>query len=628
MKDLMWALALAGLVVGIGRFAFGLGASTNMLDALPWGLWKIFNMVAGAALATSGFVVACIIYIFKMEKYKPVGRLAVLVGFLGYGSSLAALIFDIGLPHRGWHPLFMWNPHSFLFEVFWCVSCYWGVTALELIPIVSERFPFPKFTHFMHEVMLPFVVLGITLSTMHHSSLGSLFLASPTRLHPLWHTMWIPPEFFISAMGAGMSVIILLYLLCSWLYGFKRNMSVLNGLAKGSGAILAIYLVVKVADFTVNHKWNYVFGADLTWEGRLFWVEILLQAIVPVAIFMSPRMRGNVLGLCVGAGSAFVGLLLHRLNTGIIGYFSNADQIYVPNLSEFILSFGVLSTAGLLFFFLVERFYILKEPEDVHGEGAPHGAKIKLWTWKEAISLIKSPDAVKVSFISVIVIPLAILGLKDESTGPFKPPPQPVSAPIALDELRTLLKIDGNKNGDFVLFPHLKHQEEYGGEESCVKCHHLDWPNDHNSACRMCHQDMEAPTDYFDHEAHQERHGGEEGCAECHDTSRPHGEDNAKACIECHQENMRGLEAYSVRGFDHVAMGYKQAMHGKCLTCHRLREELKEDQDPADPDSIGNCQCCHKPEGTAMEPLIEKYLKTEESADTVDGTDMEGAADQ
>ena len=156
----MWALAIAGAVVGFGRFAFGLGASTNMLDSLPWGWWKIFNMVAGAALATSGFVIAAVIYILRLKRYYPVARLSVLIGFLGYGSSLFSLLFDIGLPHRGWHPFFMWNPHSFLFEVFWCVSIYWGVTALELLPILSERFPFPKVTHFLHEIMLPFVVLG------------------------------------------------------------------------------------------------------------------------------------------------------------------------------------------------------------------------------------------------------------------------------------------------------------------------------------------------------------------------------------------------------------------------------------------------------------------------------------
>ena len=587
IKDVLWVLAAAGLVVGIGRFVFGLGASTNMLDTLPWGLWKIFNMVAGAALATSGFVVACIIYILRLEKYRSVARLSVLIGFLGYGASLTALIFDIGLPHRGWHPLLIWNPHSFLFEVFWCVSCYWSITALELVPIVTERFPLKKFTHWWHETLLPFVVLGITLSTMHHSSLGSLFLTSPTRLHPLWFTTWIPPEFFISAMGAGLSVIVLISLMVCGLYGRKPNLDVLGRLAKGSLLFLGLFLVLRVIDLSVHHKWNFVFGPDFTWESTLFLVEFGLQAILPVLLLAIPAVRRSVTGLAVATGSAAIGLIMHRIDTGIVGYFRSAGQTYVPNLSEFVLSFGVLAAAGLLFFFLIERFYVLDEPADEHGHGPKDGPKLKLWTRKEALSLITSPDAVRWAFLFVLVIPISVLAFSDQATGPFRPIAQTASASTALDPMRTVLRIDGNGTAEFANFPHLAHQKHYGDDASCIKCHHLNLPGDHNTACYRCHRDMEVATELFDHIAHQERHGGEGSCAECHDPEHP-GRENAKACIACHEDNMVGLKAHTLEGFDHRAIGYKQAMHGVCITCHRLNEK-----DPAKADSLGNCQFCH-----------------------------------
>lgn len=569
IKDLMWVLAIAALVVGVGRFAFGLGAATNMLDALPWGLWKIFNMVAGAALATSGFMIAAVIYIFKLEKYRPVARLSVLVGFLGYGASLTALIFDIGLPHRGWHPFFIWNPHSFLFEVFWCVSCYWGVTALEVLPIVTERFRLKQFTHFIHENMLPFVVLGITLSTMHHSSLGSLFMTSPTRLHPLWFTMWLPPEYFVSAMGAGLSFIVLLSLLCSRLYGRERNMPVLTGLAKGSAALLLLYLVIKVVDFTVFHKWNFVFGPDFTWESVLFLVEISLQVLVPVALIATPRFRNSAIGLILATSSAFLGLLMHRIDTGIIGYFRSSDAVYIPNLSEFVLGLGVLSAAGIVFFFLVERFLIFDAPDEhaEHGEGD----LAKPWTREEALSILKSPATFRVSFITILIIPITILCLHDEATGPFQPTAAPVTAPIGLDAMRTELLIDGNRTNESVIFPHDKHKEELGGDDSCVKCHHLSLPGDNNSSCVLCHRDMEVGTDIFSQERHRDREGSEDG-----------------DCLKCHKENMPGLETSVLKGFSHVARGYKEAMHGLCITCHRLKEK-----DPADPLGMGNCRKCH-----------------------------------
>jgi hypothetical protein len=61
IKDGLWALALAGLVAGIFRLWFGLGATTNLSDQVPWGLWKILNMVAGVAISTSGFTVGFLV---------------------------------------------------------------------------------------------------------------------------------------------------------------------------------------------------------------------------------------------------------------------------------------------------------------------------------------------------------------------------------------------------------------------------------------------------------------------------------------------------------------------------------------------------------------------------------------
>jgi Ni/Fe-hydrogenase subunit HybB-like protein len=579
IKDVLWALAIAGMVAGVGRFAFGLGAATNMSDALPWGWWKIFNMVAGAALATSGFVVASIIYIFQMEKYRSVARVSVLVGFLGYGSSLFALIFDIGLPHRGWHPFFMWNPHSFLFEVFWCVSMYWGITALELLPIVTERFPLKKITHWMHARMLPFVVLGITLSTMHHSSLGSLFMASPTRLHPLWHSLWIPPEFFVSAMGAGLATIVLLMLVTGRLYGRPNDPNVLGGLG------------------------GFVFGPDLTWESRVFQVEFVLQAILPVGLLVWSRVRRSVTGLAIACTSAFLGLAMHRIDTGIVGYFRSSNATYVPNVSEYVISFGVLSIAGLVFFFLLERFHVIDDAGRF-GDAPGHEPPEDVWTREEGREVVTA-FGWRLVRIAVLFIPITWVALKTQATSAFEPILQPVNpAVIATDELRTQFVLDANRNGMVAAFDHKKHQEDFlkvyeyaTVEETCIKCHHLSYPADNNTSCRRCHLDMEIATPMFQFALHEERFETEFEteedrreflAADLSDRREAYG-----ACVKCHGENMVGLVSYEKKGFDHRAPGYKDAMHGSCLECHRLREQEKK-EDPASPTSRGNCLFCHR----------------------------------
>lgn len=605
VKDLLWIIMIAGFTVGVGRFINGLGAATNMTDALPWGFWKVFNMVAGAALATSGFVVAAIIYIFQLDKYRPVARFAILIGFLGYGSSLLALLFDIGLPHRGWHPFFMWNPHSFLFEVFWCVSIYWAVTAFELLPLITERFPFPKVTHFIHEVMLPVVILGITLSTMHHSSLGSLFMASPTRLHPLWYSLWIPPEFFISAMGAGLSVIVLLQIIFSWFYRQALKMDVLTGLIKGSAGFLLLYAIIKIADFTVNDKWGFVFGPELTWESYLFWVEIILQVIIPLIIFLAPPLRQRAGWLLLGTSSALAGIVLHRLNTGIIGYFRSAGEIYIPNLGELLLGFGIISGAALLFFFLVERFYIFREPAGHgHEDGLEAGEPLQLWTPSEARAYFLGSRLKKVVATAVIVIPATWILFQNQATGPFKPLLQPVSMEIIrLDPVRDvppkvyrILKLDGNLNGEAVEFPHEKHKQALAEEvdsseqETCIKCHHLNIPSEFASNCRDCHRDMMTDMAIFSMETHETRFATGEDMRIFQELDLSNRQQNFKACNECHSSNMRGLAEYKVRGFSHRAPGYQHAMHGRCMTCHRQRG-----QDAlADPEGEGNCLFCHK----------------------------------
>ena len=627
LKDLMWVLLISGTVIGVGRFAYGLAASTNMMDTLPWGWWKIFNMVAGAAVATSGFVIAAVIYVFRLERYRAVARLSVLIGFLGYGASLTALIFDIGLPHRGWHPFLMWNPHSFLFEVFWCVSIYWGVTALELLPILSERFPFPKVTHFLHEIMLPFVVLGVTLSTMHHSSLGSLFLASPTRLHPLWHSLWIPPEFMISAMGAGVATMILVILALSWFFRWNRLDALLPRLAVVSAVFLGIYLVIKGIDFSMHGKWNFVFGSDLTWESKVFWAEMILQVLLPLVIFALPLRRSRF-WLWIGSASAFIGLIMHRLNTGIVGYFTTSDAVYIPNLSEFTLSFGVISGAGLLFFFLIEKFPVLvgtgfgaPEEEAVHeygvepGHSDEHGHENKpagfYWTWPEFKALLTGEGAQRVALIVLLTVPLTWAGLREQATGKFKPIEQPVSPAVAsLDPMRNTLVLDANRNGNEVIFPHEKHKvvfvEQFSLEKdaTCAKCHHLAMPKDNNTVCRACHTDMEIPVAIFDAARHEERFENEEQRTKFEALNLESREQNFEACMICHEKTMPGLTDYQRRGFSHQAPGFVQAMHGNCMTCHRLVEK-----DPTDAFSLGNCIGCHRwqplPEGTAVAEVTE-----------------------
>lgn len=179
------ALWAAGIGMTIARFFFGLGYMTNLSDATPWGIWIGFDVVSGVALAAGGFVIAGTVHVFNVKRFEPIARPAVLTALLGYVLVIVGLLFDLGRWYNVWHPMFMWNLHSPLLEVAWCVMLYTTVLALEFSPVIFEKFNLQWPLKIVHALTIPLVILGMVLSTLHQSSLGSLFLIFPEKINPL-----------------------------------------------------------------------------------------------------------------------------------------------------------------------------------------------------------------------------------------------------------------------------------------------------------------------------------------------------------------------------------------------------------------------------------------------------------
>jgi Ni/Fe-hydrogenase subunit HybB-like protein len=208
IKLALWLITGFAAAVGLLRFIFGLGVTTNLNDTTPWGFWINFDVMGGVALAAGGFVITAIFYIMKREEFHALVKPAVLTAFLGYIAVVFGLLFDLGLPWNIWHMLIYWNPHSPLFEVGWCVMLYLTVLLLEFSPVPLEKFSrYAKIRKFLMKFRFVFVLLGIMLSTLHQSSLGSLFLIMPFRSDPLWYSHILPLQFFISAIALGLMMV-------------------------------------------------------------------------------------------------------------------------------------------------------------------------------------------------------------------------------------------------------------------------------------------------------------------------------------------------------------------------------------------------------------------------------------
>ena len=199
---------IAGIWATVVRFSQGLGAATNLSDEFPWGIWIGFDLLVGVALAAGGFTITATVHIFNLERFRPITRSTVLTAFMGYLLVILALLFDLGRPDHIWHPLIMWNTHSALFEVAWCVMLYTAVLALEFSPMLLERLKLAKPARIIRGFSVPLVLIGVLLSTLHQSSLGTLFVIVPEKMFGLWYTPMLPILFFMSAIAAGLAMVI------------------------------------------------------------------------------------------------------------------------------------------------------------------------------------------------------------------------------------------------------------------------------------------------------------------------------------------------------------------------------------------------------------------------------------
>jgi Ni/Fe-hydrogenase subunit HybB-like protein len=601
IKDVLWFFVFVGLLSIVFRLWSGLGATTNLSDAAPWGLWKILNMVAGVALSTGGFTVGFLVYGLKLERFRPLVKPAILIAFLGYGSSVFALTLDIGLPHRIWHPLVMWNEHSFLFEVAWCVMLYFTVTIIELSPTFLERMGLARLAGFLHRIAFGVVVTGIALSSLHHSSLGSLFLVTPQRLHPLWYTSLLPIHFILSAMGAGIMVVVLARILFARWFEHRpiaagdRTFPMLQSLASIGAAVLTGYLAIRIVDLMASGAWRHLVAG--TWESWLYAIELLASAVIPVAFVAIPSTRRSPPALAFASTSAAFGLVLNRLDVGIFGYFSDAKTAYLPSLNEWALSLGVLAAAGLVFFHVVENYAIFdddwKRRRIARREFMPNFDRASR-VWLRALG----GELNRASLAAVFAIPVAWVLLYPAASSTDRLTPSPATAPIALDAERAVLRIDGNRGGMATVFPHREHQDRLGRKDSCVHCHHLSLPGDHSTPCSRCHRDMERASFLFRHEAHFSAVAASEGltgwirsnhsCGECHEPADARGPDTAKPCLDCHRKDMAPTrDIVAPLGMAHAA-GYREAMHGTCRACHQ------KERDRAERPDLAECATCHQ----------------------------------
>lgn len=359
----MLAFMLGGFISLVVRFSGGIGAVANMDNATPWGLWIAVDVASGVALAAGGFTTAFLAHIMGKHYYESITRPALLTAALGYTFVAFGVFVDIGRSWAIWKPIFFQNHTSALFEVAMCVMIYLAVLWIEFLPIITERFKH-KFKILatlekgLDKTTWLFIILGVVLSCMHQSSLGTLMVIAPTKVHPLWYTPMLPLLFLVSAIAVGYPMVILETTIATSSLRLESEMKVLEPLSRIVAYLLGIYLLLKIGDLIYRDAYIYLFsGSGQSW---FFLVEMVFGVLLPWLMLLSSRIRSSRKGLFTIASMIVGGVLLNRINVFIVSFSPPFEQVpYYPTLAEILITSGCIAAIMFLYRLFVTYLPVL-----------------------------------------------------------------------------------------------------------------------------------------------------------------------------------------------------------------------------------------------------------------------------
>jgi Ni/Fe-hydrogenase subunit HybB-like protein len=364
------ALTVVGVVLGIYRLAVGLGPTTNLSDHYPWGLWiglDVFLIPAAGA----AFTVSAVSHFFGREDYHKILRPAVLTGFLGYVTVVALLILDLGRWHQSYNilvPLYI-NLHSFLEEVALSVTLYTMVLMLEIAPTFLEKWKLDIPIRFIEDGIIIIAGVGVLISTIHQSSIGSMFVILEHKLHPLWWTPILPLLFLTQALFGGLGTAAIVVKLTQERLGMRVNRELLAAMGKLIRVLLAFYLVCKVGDWLLAGELGLLFTSGF--YSLLAWGELILGVGLPLVILFS-KLGSRPDGVFWSGVWIVIGLCIQRLTTSFIAFETPAWATYVPHWIEVLSSVGIAAGAVLAYVIIARVFNLFPEHKHSHQKSGTH----------------------------------------------------------------------------------------------------------------------------------------------------------------------------------------------------------------------------------------------------------------
>jgi len=358
-------IILAGLPFLAMRYIYGLGTITHASNDQPWSLFLGWGLFAGVPLASTGFLIASVVYLFGMKQYYPLLRPAVLTGFIGYFFAVVFLLVDLGIPWRLPYPLFVsFGTGSVMFLVAWHVALYLSTQFVEFCPAVFEWLGAERFRRWALNVTIGATIFGVILSTLHQSALGALYLLAPTKLHPLWFSTYLPLLFFVSSIFAGLSMVIVESTLVRRFLPdrmdakFSAGLDRLTlGLGKGAAVVLLTYFGMKCVALAHGHHWDLLRSTYGVW----FVIEMLGFVLLPCFLYLHGVRNANPTLVRWAALCTIIGVIANRLTVSMFAFNWQLPHREFFYWKEIIVVASIVTIEIVVYRWIVNRMPVHRE---------------------------------------------------------------------------------------------------------------------------------------------------------------------------------------------------------------------------------------------------------------------------
>lgn len=357
-------IMLLGFYLIYVRFAQGIGAVTNLSQVNPWGLWIGFDVVTGVAFAGGAYVLAFLVYILNLERFRPILRVTILNGFLAYLFYSGALLLDLGRPLNVINVIIgnNYGVSSVMFLVGWHFLLYMLALLLEFSPAIAEWLNARKLHKVLTGMTLGAVIFGITLSALHQSGIGALFLMAKDKVHPLWYNSYMPLMFVVSSIFGGIALVILEGSISRKVFsdhhsGPDNHNQIMKSLAKISAGGMFLYFMMTLLIFVHQQNWQYL----STGMGSWYLLEILGFVLLPMILFFYSSVKQKNVVIIIAALLTLLGIMLNRMNVSIIAFRWDAAEQYIPSWQEFVVTLTIIFLEIWVFRWIVRRMPVLRK---------------------------------------------------------------------------------------------------------------------------------------------------------------------------------------------------------------------------------------------------------------------------